>query len=71
MPWFIASFFLVGIKAIRKKANDCDQSGQRDPSHRHDRDPYIDGFLDLHQRSADRRAKEREQCYDPVLSDDL
>jgi hypothetical protein len=71
MPWFIASFFLVGINAIRKNANDCNPSGQRVPSHRRDRDPYIDGFLDLHQRRADGRAKEREQCYDAVLSDDL
>jgi hypothetical protein len=71
MPWFIASFFLVGINAIRKNANDCNPSGQRDPSHGHHRDPYIDGFLDLHQRRTHGRAKEREHCYDPVLPDDL
>jgi hypothetical protein len=30
MPWFIASFLRVGIRPIRRKANVCEQCGQRD-----------------------------------------
>jgi hypothetical protein len=71
MPWFIASFLRVGIRAISRKANDCEQCDQHHQSEHKQPSSYVDNFLELHQGRSDGWAKEGDDRDNAVLADEL
>jgi hypothetical protein len=68
--WALASFFFVGIKAIREKANDCHPLYQ----HRSQQSPkmtHVNHFLKCNERGSNWRPEERHKSDESVLANQL